>query len=74
MVNGIGTIYHSGLNKGFGLKFRIGSQIRYKTPKETQRTHRSKHCEYNDEDEDNSSDTLNDKNYQTSSQKFRQII
>ena len=28
MVNGIRIIYHRGLNKGFGSKFRIGSKVR----------------------------------------------
>ena len=33
-----------------------------------------KRCEYNNEDEDNSPNTLSGKNYQASSQKFRQIF
>ena len=32
--------------------------------------HWPKHCEYNNKDEDNSLNTLNDKNYQASSQKL----
>ena len=32
-------------------------------PEEGQRTHQSKHCEYNNKDEDNSLNTLNDKNH-----------
>ena len=36
--------------------------------------HRLKRCEYNNKDEGNSPNTLNDKNYQASPQKFRQMI
>ena len=35
--------------------------------------HWLKCCEYNNKDENNCPNTLNDKNYQASSQKFRQI-
>ena len=35
--------------------------------------HWLKHCEYNNEDEDNSPNILRDENYQASSQKFTQI-
>ena len=35
--------------------------------------YRLKYCEYNNNDEDNSPKTLNDKHKQASSQKFRQI-
>ena len=34
--------------------------------------HRPKRCEYNNKDEDNGTNTLNDKNYQASFLKFRQ--
>ena len=44
-----------------------------KTPEEVQRTYRPKRCGNNDKDEDNSPKTLNDKNHQASSQKFRQL-
>ena len=33
-----------------------------------------KRCEYNNKDEDNNPNTLNDKNHQATSQKFRQFI
>ena len=62
MVNGIRTIYHIGLNKGFGSKFGVGTRLRHETPKEGRRTHRPKHCEYKIESEDNSLITLSDKN------------
>ena len=73
MVNGIRTIYPRRLNKGFCSKFRVGSTDRHKRPKEDRRLHRPKRCKYNNEDEDNCSNILNDKNYQASSQKFWQI-
>ena len=60
MVNGIGTIYLYGLNKEFSSMFRIGSQVRHKSPEEGQRTPRPKRYEYNDEH--NSPNALNDKN------------
>ena len=59
--------------KGRSLKFLEGSQVR-QTPEEGQRTYRPKHCGNNNQDEDNSPTTLNDKNCQASSQKFRQQI
>ena len=34
------------LKMGFGWKFRVGSQVRYETPKESRRMHRPKRCEY----------------------------
>ena len=43
------------------------------TPEESRRTYRPKRCGNNSKDEDNSSKTLNDKNHQASSQKFRQL-
>ena len=61
-----------GFNKRHSLKFRVGSQVR-QTPEEGQRTYQSKRCGNNNEDEDNSPKTLNDKNHQASSQKFRQL-
>ena len=42
------------------------------TPQEGQKTYQPKHCGNNNKDEDNSPKTLNDKNHQASSQKFRQ--
>ena len=40
---------------------RVGFRIRQETPKEGQRMHRPKRCKYNNRNEDNSSNTLNDK-------------
>ena len=74
MVNGIRARDPRGLNKGCGLKFCVGSQVWLETPEEGQRTHRLKHCEYNNKDEDNSLKIPNDKNHQASSQKSRQLI
>ena len=62
MVSRIRIIYPSGLNKGFGLKFCVGYRVWHETPGEGRETHRPKRCEYNDEDEDNSPISLNDKN------------
>ena len=56
-VNGVRTIYPSGLNKGFC----VGSRVRHETPKEGREMHRPKHRSYNNEDEDNSLNTLSDK-------------
>ena len=60
-----------GFNKGRSSKFREGSRVR-QTPEKGRRTYRPKRCGNNDED--NSPKTLNDKNHQASSQKFRQLI
>ena len=73
MVNRIRTSNPCGLNKGRGSKFYVGFQVR-QTPEEGQRTYRMKRCEYNIKDEDNSLKTLNDKNHQASSKKFRQLV
>ena len=54
--------------------FHVGSRVWHEKPKENWKMHRPKCCEYNNKDEDNSPNTLNDKNYQASSQKFRQTI
>ena len=74
MVNRIGTVYPCGLNKGFGLRFCVGSWVWDDTPEESQRAYRPKCCEYNNADEDNSLNILSGKNYQASAPKFRQII
>ena len=74
MANGIRTINPCGLNKGFVSKFFVDSRVWQETPEEGWRIHRLKHCEYNNKDEDNSLNTVNDKNYQASSKKFRQIL
>ena len=72
MANGIRKGDPRGFNKGCSLKFREGSRVR-QTPEEGQRTYWPK-CGNNKKDEDNSPKTLNDKNQQASSQKFRQSI
>ena len=64
MVKGIRTIYLCGLNKGFTSKSCVDSQIRHETPEEGWRMYRPKR-EY--KDKENSSNTLNDKNYYASS-------
>ena len=72
MANGIRTGDPCGFNKGRSSKFREGSRVR-QTPEEGRWTYRPKRCGNNNNDEDNSSKTLNDKNHQASSQKFRQL-
>ena len=62
-----------GFNKGRSSKFREVSWVR-QTPEQAQRTYRPKRCGNNNEDEDNCPKTLNDKNHQASSQKFRRLI
>ena len=52
-------------------KFRVRSRV-WQTPEEGRRIYRPKLCGNNNKDEDNSPKTLNDKNHQASSQKFRQ--
>ena len=69
MVNGIRARDSCGLDKGCGSKFRV--VVRQETPEEGRRTYRLKSCEYDNKDENNRSKTLNDKNHQTSFQKFR---
>ena len=54
MVNGIRASVPHELNKERGLKFRVSSRVRQKTPEEGRRIHRPKRCEYGDKDEDNS--------------------
>ena len=63
MANGIRTGNPCGFNKGCSSKFCVGSWV-WQTPEEGN----------NNEDEDKSPKTLNDKNHQASSQKFRQPI
>ena len=72
MANGIRTGDPRGFNKGRSSKFREGSRVR-QTPGEGRSTYRPKHCGNSNKDEDNSPKTLNDKNQQASSQKFRQV-
>ena len=73
IANGIRTDDPRGFNKGRSSKFREGSQVR-QTPEEGQRTYWPKHCGNKNKDEANSPKTLNDKNHQASSQKFRQLL
>ena len=73
MANGIRTGDPRGFNKGRSLKFFEGSRV-WQTPEEGRWTYRPKRCGNNNKDEDNSLKTLNDKNQQASSQKFRQLI
>ena len=68
MVSGIRMIYTRGFNKK-SLKFRVCSRVWHETPEEGRRIHKPKHCEYNNED--NSPNTLSDKNYQTKALKIR---
>ena len=70
--NGIRTGDLHGFNKGRSSKFCEGFQVR-QTPVESRRIYRTKRCENNNKDEDISPKTLNDKNQQASSQKFRQL-
>ena len=73
MANGIRTgDPPPGFNKGHSSKFHEGSRVR-QTPEECWRTYRPKHCENNNNDEDHSLKTLDDKNKQALSQKFRQL-
>ena len=60
MANGIRTGNTRGFYKGRSSKFCVGSQVQ-QTPEEGQRTYRPKYGN-NNEDEDNSLKTLNDKN------------
>ena len=73
MVNEIRASDSRGLNKGRGSKFCIVYRVPPETPEEGRRTYRLKRCGNNNKDEGNSPKTLNDKNYQISSQKFRQL-
>ena len=73
IANGIRTGDHRGFNKGSSSKFRESSLVR-QTPEEGRRIYWPKRCGNNNKDEDNSPKTLNDKNHQASSEKFRQLI
>ena len=72
MVNGIRASDSCRFNKGHSLKFREGSWVQ-QTPEEGRKTYRPKCCGNSNNDEDNSPKTLNDKNHQASSRKFRQL-
>ena len=52
-----------GLNKGFSLKFYVGSQVWHGTFEKGRRIYQPKRCEYNNEDEDKSQNILSDKNF-----------
>ena len=73
MINRIGTVYPWGSNKGFSSRFCVDSRVWHETPEEGWKTHQPKHCDYNNKDELNRSNILSNKNYQASSQRFRQI-
>ena len=60
MVNGIRTDDPRRFNKGHSSKFHVGSRVQ-QTPEEGRRTYQPKRCGNNDEDEDNSPKTLNNK-------------
>ena len=68
MLNGIRASDHRWLNKGRGLKFRVGSCVRQETHKEGRRTYRPKLCEYNNKYKDNDPEILTEKNNRISSQ------
>ena len=53
-------------------KFHRGSRV-WQTPEEGRKAYWPKHCGNTNKDEDNSPKTLNDKNHEASSQKFRQL-
>ena len=60
MANGIGTDDPRESNKGRKSKFRENSRVR-QTPEEGQRTYRPERCGNNNNHEDNSLKTLNEK-------------
>ena len=71
MANGNRTSDLGGFNKRRSSMFRVSSRVR-QPPAEVRRIYRPKRCVNNNKDKDNSPKTLNDKNHQASSQKFRQ--
>ena len=72
MSNGIRTGNPRGFKKGRSSKFPQDSRVQ-QTPEDGQKTYWLKRCGNNNEDEDNSPKTLNDKNHQALSQKFSQL-
>ena len=70
MANRIKTGDPRGFNKGRSSKFHEGTRVRKHLKKSGGNIGRN----VVDKDEDNSLKTLYDKNYQASSQKFRQLI
>ena len=73
MANGIKTGDHRGFNKGRSSKFCEGSRFLQNTWRRLEDISAETLLKYK-KDEDNSPKTLNDKNQQASSQKFRQLI
>ena len=73
MANVIRTGDPCGFNKGRSSKFHEGSRVR-QTLEEGWRIYWPKCCGNKNKDKDNSPKTLNDKNYEASSQKFRRLI
>ena len=71
IIKRIKIMFPRGLNKVFGSNFQLDFRVWHETPEEERRTHRLKSCEY--EAEDKSPNTLNNKTYRSSSQKFTQI-
>ena len=51
MVNGIRIIYLRGFNKGFGLKFCVGSRIWHETPEQGKSAHQPIRCVLINEDD-----------------------
>ena len=58
--------------KGCSSKFHVGSRVR-QTPEEGRRTYQPKRCGNNNEDEDNSPKTLNDKNERNEQRKLKVV-
>ena len=50
-------------NKGFSLRFCVGSQVWHEIPGERQRIYWLKHCGYKDEDKDDNLNIQRDKNW-----------
>ena len=73
MANGIRTGDPRGFNEGRSSKFLEVYRVR-ETPEDGRRKYRPKRFGNNDKDKDNNPKTLNDKNHQASSQKFRPLI
>ena len=70
----IGTVYPRGLYKGLNLRFCVDSWVQQETHEESRRIYWLKRCKDANEDQDNCPNILTDKNYETSSQKFRQTV
>ena len=70
MANRIKTGDPCEFNKGRSSKFHVGSRV-WQTLEEGWTTYRPKHYGNDNKDEDNGPKTLNDKNHQALSQKFK---